>query len=169
MSEVKIILRTQRLVLREFIPEDASSMFELNSDPEVIRFTGDEAFKSIEEAAQLINKYDQYKNYHYGRWTVLAYDSSEYIGWCGLNFNEESKETDLGFRFLRSQWGKGIATESAKACIDYGFNELRLTKIIGRAMKENIPSLRVLEKIGMKFEKEFEAHGGMCIQLCKMK
>ncbi len=149
--------------------EDASSIFQLNSDPEVIRFTGDEAFKSVEEAAQLIRDYDQYKKYGYGRWTILSDDPSEYLGWCGLNYNKDTKETDIGFRLLRSQWGKGIATEAAAACLDYGFNQLGLDKIIGRAMKENQASVRVLVKTGMRFEKDFDAHGSKCVQFCKLK
>jgi [ribosomal protein S5]-alanine N-acetyltransferase len=169
MNNAKIILRTPRLVLREFVVGDALNMFELNSDPEIIRFTGDEPFKSIDEATALIKNYDQYRNNGYGRWTVLEEISSEYVGWCGLNFIKESGETDLGFRFKRNAWGKGIATEAATACINYGFNELKLSKIIGRAMKENRASIRVLEKTGMQFEKEFDAHGGKCIQLCKLK
>ncbi|MEJ0055425.1 MAG: GNAT family N-acetyltransferase, partial [Bacteroidota bacterium] len=169
MADSKIILRTSRLVLREFIAADAADIFRLNSDPEVIQFTGDEAFKSVKEAAELIQNYDQYKKNGYGRWTVLLEDSSEYIGWCGLNFNKDSKETDLGFRFLRNHWGKGFATEAAAACLHYGFSQRALNKIIGRAMKENRASIKVLEKIGMQFEKEFEAHGGMCIQLCKIR
>jgi len=104
----KIILKTLRLILREFIPEDATNMFELNADPEIIRFTGDEPFKSIEEAKALIQKYDQYKKYGYGRWTVIDDSSSEYLGWCGLNYNKEANETDLGFRFKRSAWGKEL-------------------------------------------------------------
>ncbi|CAN5198298.1 GNAT family N-acetyltransferase [soil metagenome] len=169
MHNSKIILRTPRLILREFIVEDALNMFELNADPEIIRFTGDEPFKSIDEAIALMKNYEQYRSYGYGRWTVLEELSSEYVGWCGLNFNSESGETDLSFRFKRNRWGKGIATEAAIACINYGFNELKLSKIIGRAMKENRASIRVLEKTGMQFEKEFDAHGGKCIQLCKQK
>jgi [ribosomal protein S5]-alanine N-acetyltransferase len=169
MADSKIILQTERLVLREFTADDATNIFKLNSDPEVIKYTGDEAFKSIEEAAALIHNYDQYKKYGYGRWTVLLEDSSEYIGWCGLNFNKDTREIDLGFRFLKSQWGKGFASEAAAACLDYGFNQLGLGKIIGRAMQENRASVKVLVKTGMRFEKEFDAHGGKCVQFCKLK
>ncbi len=65
----------------------------------------------------------------------------------------EVDETDIGFRFLPKYWGKGIATEVSKEIIKYGFAKLNLTKIIGIAMPENIASCRVLEKIGLKFEK----------------
>ncbi|NOT75496.1 MAG: GNAT family N-acetyltransferase [Cyclobacteriaceae bacterium] len=169
MSEPKVIITTQRLVLREFLPSDAKFMFDLNSDPEVIRFTGDEAFKTINEASNLIREYDQYKKYGYGRWTILSKDPAEYLGWCGLNFNRENKETDIGFRLSRNYWGNGFATEAASACLDFGFNQSGLKKIVGKAMKENRNSIHVLEKIGMQFEKEFEAHGGKCVQFIKLK
>jgi len=167
--DTKIIFKTPRLILREFISGDAVNMFELNADPTIIRFTGDVTFRSVEEAKALIQNYDQYKKYGYGRWTVIDDSSSEYLGWCGLNYNKDSNETDLGFRFKRHVWGKGIATEAASACMVYGFNQLKLSKIIGRAMKENKASIRVLEKTGMRFEKEFDAPGGKCIQLYKAK
>ena len=65
-------------------------------------------------------------------------------------------QTDIGFRFFEEHWNKGFATESAKACIDYGFENLNLKTIIGRAISENIASIKVLEKIGLKFEREFD-------------
>ena len=161
-----VIIQTHRLVLREFIPEDATHMFLLNSDEEVIRFTGDKSFNNVDEARTMIENYHQYEKYGHGRWTVSLDSSQEYLGWCGLSYNESSNETDLGFRFLRQHWGKGFATESALACIQYAFNDLGLIKVIGRAMKENPASIRVLQKAGMRFENEFEAHGEKCVQYC---
>lgn len=162
MAEDSVVIRTPRLTLRNFAVTDAADMFEMNNDPDVIRYTGDDPFESIEAAEKFIVGYDAYKRTGCGRWTVLF--DGKYVGWCGLNFNHDIKETDLGFRFLKKYWNKGIATEAAGACIEYGFRELGLKKIIGRAMKENVASIQVLRKVGMKFEKEFEAHGGKCVQ-----
>lgn len=162
----KTVIQTPRLILREFIPEDAAYMYLLNADEEVIRFTGDVAFENVDEARILIENYAQYTRYGYGRWTLTTRDTQEYLGWCGLNFNEDSHDADLGFRLLRVHWGKGFATEAALACIQYGFGHLKLSKIIGRAMKANAASIRVLEKVGMQFENEFESHGGICFQYC---
>jgi RimJ/RimL family protein N-acetyltransferase len=158
------ILSTPRLILRNFAIEDAQSMFELNADPQVIRYTGDEPFASVEAALSFILNYDRYTQYGYGRWTVIHSQTLEYLGWCGLNYNEDNKETDLGFRFMKKWWGKGYATEAAKECLSFGFNQLGLKKIIGRALIENNASIRVLTKLGMKFEKEFEAHGSIAQQ-----
>jgi ribosomal-protein-alanine N-acetyltransferase len=162
MSDPSIVIRTARLTLRNFDPADAADMFEMNSDPAVIKYTGDDPFDSVEAARKFINGYEAYKKYGCGRWTVLF--GGTYAGWCGLNFNFDVQETDLGFRLKKNFWSKGIATEAAQACVDYGLRNLGLTRIIGRAMEENSASIRVLEKVGMRFEKEFEAHGGKCVQ-----
>lgn len=153
------ILETPRLLLREFREEDAPHFFELNEDPEVIRYTGDPPFASVEAARQFLLDYDQYEKHGYGRWAVLLKPESarpEWIGWCGLKYIPELDETDVGFRFFRRYWGRGYATEAARACLDYGFGALGLKRIVGRAMKENAASVRVLQKIGMEFWKEFD-------------
>jgi ribosomal-protein-alanine N-acetyltransferase len=163
---VSIILETSRLLMREFQEEDAIGMYELNKDPDVIRYTGDDPFASVETARDFILHYDVYTMHGRGRLTVLLKDTLEYAGWCGLKFDPASSETDLGFRLLKKFWNKGLATEASQRSVEFGFNELKLDRIIGRAMQENQASINVLKKTGMIFEKEFEAHGGICVQYC---
>jgi len=146
-----------------FQEEDAADMFLLNHDPEVIKFTGDVPFASTDHARDFILNYRNYEKHGYGRLSVRLTSTHEYLGWCGLNFNDSTKETDIGFRFLQKHWNKGYATEAATACLDDGF-QLGLTKIIGRVVKENKASIRVLKKLGMQFEHEFFAHGFTCEQ-----
>lgn len=153
------ILETNRLYLKEFHISDADKMFLLNSDPKVIQFTGDRAFNNLEETIELIQNYDHYKIYGFGRWSVFLKDTNEYIGWCGLKYTKEKDEYDIGFRFFKEHWNKGYATESALACIDLGFTKFKMNKIIGRAMSANIGSVKVLEKMGLKFEKNFDFDG----------
>jgi len=76
-----------------------------------------------------------------------------------LKFGEIGNETDIGFRFFEEEWNKGYATESAIACINYGFEKLNLKRIVGRAMKENTGSIKVLEKIGLKYEQNVDFEG----------
>lgn len=161
---MKVIVETSRLLLREFLLADSENLYLLNSDPDVIRYTGDDAFQSEEDARRFLERYDKYRRYGYGRWTVILKETNEYAGWCGLSYMTESMETDLGFRLLKRFWNKGIATEAAKASIAYGFETLGLKKIVGRAMVENMASRRVLEKTGMQFEKYFQAHESDCLQ-----
>ena len=163
---MKITLETTRLLMREFREEDAEGMYELNNDPDVVRYTGDPAFVSIEATRDFIRKYDAYEKFGRGRLTLLLKDTSEYVGWCGLKYDTISSETDLGFRLLKKFWNKGYATEASLRCLEHGFTDLKIEKIVGRAMQENTASIKVLKKVGMIFEKEFEAHGGVCVQYC---
>lgn len=162
---MKTILQTPRPILREFIIDDATSFYELNLNPNVIKYTGNQPFRSIAEAEDFLKNYQDYKLNGFGRWAVLNKKSNEFLGWCGLKFG--GNETDIGFRFFENHWNKGFATESAKACLDYGFETLGLNEIVGRAMKENVASVKVLEKIGLKFEKEmeFELHPGVLYRI----
>ena len=146
------ILETSRLILREFELHDAQKMWELNNDPDVIKYTGDAPFSSIEDAEIFLKKYTDYKKNGYGRWAVIVKHTGEFIGWCGLKLNEDDL-VDIGFRFFKKDWNKGYATESAKACIEYGFNQLKMKEIIGRAAIENTASIKVLEKLQMNFWK----------------
>ena len=133
-------------------------MYDLNMDPEVLKYTGDLPFTSIEEARTFLEEYSEYERNGFGRWAVINKENNEFTGWCGLKLNEENK-IDLGFRFFQRFWNRGYATESAKACLEYGFSVLNMDEIIGRAMKANIASIRVLEKLGMEFWKEQEVEG----------
>lgn len=153
---MKPILETPRLLLRELQTGDAEKFYQLNLNPNVIRYTGNAAFKDTEEAFLFLENYLDYKQNGYGRWAVIEKSNDEFLGWCGLKYDKVLDETDIGFRFFEAHWNKGYATESAKACIAYGFQELHLQTIIGRAMTENVASIKVLEKIGLTFDKEFD-------------
>jgi hypothetical protein len=82
--------------MREFQEEDAIGMYELNKDPDVIRYTGDDPFASVEAARDFILRYDAYAMHACGRLSVLLKDTMEYAGWCGLKYDPASSETDLG-------------------------------------------------------------------------
>lgn len=149
---MKIIIETQRLILREFSLKDADKMWELNNDPDVLQYTGDPPFTSVSHAFDFLKNYKDYKKNGFGRWAVILKETNEFIGWCGLKLNEEQM-VDIGFRFFKEQWNNGFATESAKACLKYGFNDLDLKEIIGRVNPENTASVKVLQKLDMHFWK----------------
>ena len=150
---------TERLLLREFTPEDAEQMYLLNLDPEVIRYTGDKPFDNIESAKKFLNNYDHYERYGFGRWAVVRKSDRAWMGWCGLKYTESTREHDIGFRLFKQYWGKGYATEAAQKCLKIGFSRFNMPFIVGRAMKANIGSVKVLEKIGMKWWKDFDFEG----------
>jgi len=156
---MKIILETERLLLREFEVSDAAAYYELNTDPEVTRYTGDSPFESVEAAADFLRNYDHYSRHGFGRWSVLLRETETLIGWCGLKYLADVGEVDLGYRFFRKYWGMGYATEAGRASVRYGLEDLQLPFIAGRAMKGNIGSIRVLEKCGMSYWKDFVFEG----------
>ena len=134
---MNIILETDRLLLRTFTIADASLIYGLNLDPDVIRYTLD-PIKNIEHAKQVLEKVilPQYALYNHGRWAVLVKPELEFIGWCGLKARPERNEIDLGYRFIKRAWGNGYATEAAYASIKYGFDKLNLQRIVGRLCRE---------------------------------
>jgi ribosomal-protein-alanine N-acetyltransferase len=148
------LITTPRLRLREFTPGDANMMFRLNADPDVLRYTGDAPFSSVAEARQFLRDYDHFRKYGYGRWAVERKADGEVLGWCGLKWHEAEQYVDLGFRFFRKHWGQGYATEAGRACVAYGFENLGMPEIIGRVARAHVASIRVLEKVGMRFWKE---------------
>lgn len=154
MSSSKVIIETKRLILRSFIIEDATFFYNLNKDKEVLKYTGDKPFTSVSEAQKFIKNYSEYKNYGYGRWVVCKKETNTPIGFCGLKYHSIEKITEIGFRFFKHTWNKGYATESAKACIAYGFSKLNLNSIYAHTYKENIASQSVLKKCGLQFVKD---------------
>jgi RimJ/RimL family protein N-acetyltransferase len=149
---MQVIIETERLLLREFTLDDAELVYTLNSDPEVTRYTGD-PIRDIAQAREVIEQklIPQYVLQKMGRFAVLVKPTHEFIGWCGLKFRPERNEIDLGYRFMRSAWGKGYATEAARACLDHGFQTLEVRRVVGHSMPDNIASIRVLENCGMRF------------------
>ncbi|MCL1668665.1 GNAT family N-acetyltransferase [Elizabethkingia ursingii] len=156
---MKPILKTERLLLRELTPDDAKDFYNLNLNPNVIKYTGDKAFQSIDEAKEFLENYQDYRLNRYGRWAVISKYNNEFLGWCGLKYSSNTNETDIGFRFFEQYWNKGFATESARACIDYGFEKLNLNRVVGRAILENKASVNVLEKLGLQYLEEFDFDG----------
>jgi len=152
------ILETQRLILREFELSDAEAIFRLNEDINVIRYTGDPPFTSIAAAENFLRNYSDYDRNGYGRWAVIRKEDNAFVGRCGLKLNEQN-HVDIGFRYFKKEWGKGYATEAALATLEFGFRALGIQEIIGRAARENVASLKVLQKLGMTFWKDDACQG----------
>jgi len=151
---VKTIIETERLLLREITLDDKEALFKLHSNPAVQKFTGEPVVESIDDIKKAIEaRIINYKKYGYGRWATFLKDDMQFVGWAGLAYLPEFDETDLGYRFLPEYWGLGIATEASRAILNYGFDSLKLKKIIAIALKEHKASIRVMEKVGMEFDK----------------
>jgi [ribosomal protein S5]-alanine N-acetyltransferase len=154
----RLILQTERLWLREFVPEDAQACFELNSIPEVLKYTGETSPGSVEEVRQGLcdRPILDYQKHGFGRWAVILKETGELIGMAGLKHLDELQEVDLGYRLLPKYWGLGLATEASLFCIDYGFGKLQLPRILGLVDPENVRSVRVLQKLRFVFDSMIE-------------
>ena len=150
---MKIILETDRLQLREYVEEDAEAFFRLNTDPDVLRFVPDKPLLNVEQARQILIDHPiaDYRKYGFGRGACILKSTGEQIGFAGLKYLEELGEVDVAYRLMPSYWGQGLATEAALASVRFGFADLDLKRIIGLVMPENIASVRVLEKIGLRY------------------
>lgn len=152
---MRTLIETERLVLREITFEDKEELFKLHSDPEVQKWTGEPVVESMKEIEQAIRiRHNDYRKYGFGRLAVIQKETSEFIGWAGLTYLPEFDKVDLGYRLKKKYWGMGFATEASKAIIEYGFNVLDLDLIIAIAMPENKASIRIMEKVGMLYDKQ---------------
>jgi RimJ/RimL family protein N-acetyltransferase len=154
----EFMLETPRLRLREFRADDAEALYRLNSDPDVMRYTGDTPFSDPAAARHFLKHYS-YAPEGFGRWAVMHKETGEFMGYCGLKRSEPGGDVDLGFRLFRQYWAAGYATEAGKACLQAGFERYGLEEIIGRVMRENGPSISVLQKLGMTYREMVEADG----------
>ncbi len=151
-----MILETPRLLLRRFTLADAEAFYQFNKSAEVVKYTGNVPTTSVEEAGEIIETIvlPQYERYNIGRLAVIEKSSGRLFGFCGLRYMEEEDVFDLGYRFAEDMWGKGYATEACEEVIRNAFEDLKLESVTGCAYKVNLPSIRVLEKVGMSYQKD---------------
>ena len=158
---MRVLTESKRLILREIEFSDAEDLYEMDADEDVHLYIRNSPVKSLEEmqaAIEIIRK--QYKENGIGRWAVVLKDSNECIGWAGLKYfnfpiNKHINIYELGYRFKKKHWGKGYATESSKAVINYGFQQMQLKKIYAITNPKNEKSINVLIKLGFKFIENF--------------
>jgi RimJ/RimL family protein N-acetyltransferase len=149
------ILETERLLLRTWVLEDAEEAFGFYADPEVMRFLGDgKPFADVEVVRERIALRTAHQEQHgYSLWAAVEKETGRLVGACGLYRLEGGPEVEVGYHLARAVWGKGYATEGASACLQYGFQRVGLERIVGVVDPNNHASRRVLEKIGLRFEK----------------
>ena len=156
---MKLIVETDRLLLREFIEDDAEAFLAFNGDPRVMGPTGEPPPPDLATARRALRDYPDYRRHGYGRWAVVFKPEDRVIGFNGLKYIEELDEVDLGYRLAHAYWGRGIATESSRAVLRHGFEVPGLERIVGLVLPQNAGSIRVLEKVGMRYAGEIEIYG----------
>ena len=156
-----ITLETVRLVLREFALDDLEAFFQLCTNPEVVRYTGDGGLiTNLEQAraGMLARPIADYRKHGFGRYACVLKSNEQVIGFAGLKYLDDLDAVDLGYRFLPAYWGIGLATEASRAALDDGFARLKLPRILGLVDPENVASVNVLEKLGLRYVEMIEYH-----------
>ncbi len=157
---------TERFYLRPFQLSDKEDLFELDSDSEVHKYLGNNPVTEINQVIVYIEDVlKQYQDSGLGRWIIEDKSTGEALGWCGIKLEKNLRSFeyyDLGYRIKRKHWRKGIATETAKEALRYGFQELKLKKIAAAADALNEGSNKILSSLGMKRGANFVFDGTLC-------
>ena len=158
MEAGKIIIETERLVVRQWEPDDWMRFRPLVTDPRVLEYLCSEPW-SDERTQEFINKQIEFtKSRGWAGWPVVHKEDSVLIGFFGFG-DEIPPDVQIGWRFLPEYWGRGLATEAATAMIQYGFDTFRFDRLIAVAQPANLRSIRLMEKLGMTFEKPLTYKG----------
>lgn len=150
---MSFIIETERLALREWTPADAEPFFAWTSDAEVMRYIGDgKPWTDVARAREWLGRAVAcYREQGFGRWAVVEKKGGRVIGSCGFGVLAETGEVDFGYVFARDHWGRGYATEAARAALGHGFRSLGFKEVVANAVPENAASRRVLEKLGFEY------------------
>jgi RimJ/RimL family protein N-acetyltransferase len=155
---MSISIETNRLILRPWQDSDLSSFFEMSQDHDVMRYFPNLLSRSeSDDLAHLIQSF--IKKQSWGFWALELKENGEFIGFTGLHHQptkfDFSPCTEIGWRLKRSAWGKGLAFEAAQASLDFGFKHLKLNEIVAFTAYSNLPSQKLMERLGMNKIKEF--------------
>lgn len=169
-SPKNIILKTKRLYFRPFVEDDLEMLYKLYSDPNVTKqikaslklFMGKITKESTKDILQHFIK--EHKKYGYSKWAAFESETGNFVGRIGLSSTENPKTADVGYILHKKHWGKGYATEITKAIVAWAFNNTKLETITATTTPEHKASIRVMEKAGMSFSKNFVLKGMEFVQ-----
>lgn len=157
-------LETARMRLRMFRPDDLDELSAITRDPEVMRYIG--AGRPLTREETNFNMTRIIEGFHrrgFGRWAVVRKDNGALAGYCGLSLGHEEVGVELAYLFAREDWGEGLATEAASACLRYAFERLGLDSIAALTRHENTRSRRVMERLGMNYLRSGHYYGYSCV------
>lgn len=162
---MKIFAETERFILREILLSDVDGFFELDSDPDVHKYLGNNPINSKSQTIDAINLIRaQYSTNGIGRWAIIDKKTNKFIGWTGFKLitnetNHHKNYYELGYRLTKKYWRQGIATETALASLEYAFIKLDKKEVHAIADSENKGSNKFLNKIGFTFIETFDLDG----------
>jgi ribosomal-protein-alanine N-acetyltransferase len=163
-------LETARLILRPFTAGDLDDLAEILADPEVVRYLPGGQPKTRQQAeATLAYIANHWETRGFGWWAAVLKADNKLAGWCGLKVFENTPEVELLYLLAKAYWNQGLASEAARASLRYGFEELKLERVVAFAVAGNRASTRVMEKVGMQFEQtgRFYNLDGVCYALSR--
>jgi RimJ/RimL family protein N-acetyltransferase len=145
-------LQTPHLLLRPWALEDADAWFNILQEDGILRYFPNQTPPSREKAEPYITHHlTHWRTRGYGHWAVVTRPDGQVVGWCGLEYLTDLDETEVAYLLSKRVWGRGYATEAARAAVQFGFGSTGLEKIIGLVHPENLGSVHVLEKCGLNF------------------
>ena len=146
------LLETERVILRRYTMDDLDRLDRLNSNVEVMRYIGDGSLRTREQTrAGIVRTLRIYQNFPgLGFWVAEEKPKRNFVGVFALFYIPKTVEVEVGYRLVKSAWGRGLATEGAGALVRYGMFELGLERVVGLTHAENEPSKRVLMKAGLQ-------------------
>jgi RimJ/RimL family protein N-acetyltransferase len=149
------LLETDRLLLRKITVDDSAFILDLLNQPSFIQFIGDRGVRTLLDARKYISTRiaASYEKFDFGLYLTSLKEDQTPIGICGLVKRPALRDVDIGFAFLPQYWSKGYAFESASAVMDYAKSTLEIKRVVGIVAPDNSGSIRVLEKIGLRFER----------------
>jgi RimJ/RimL family protein N-acetyltransferase/transcriptional antiterminator Rof (Rho-off) len=150
----RVVLETERLVLRELGLDDAEFVLRLTNEPSFLEFIGDKGVRTLDDARNYIvtGPLDSYRRHGHGLLLVRLKEGGEPIGTCGILRKDWLDAPDIGYAFLPSCWGRGYAQEAAAAVLEHGRRACSLGRIVAVVTPHNTASIRLLEKLGMRLE-----------------
>ncbi|WP_108669778.1 GNAT family N-acetyltransferase [Peribacillus acanthi] len=148
------VLNTERFVLRKIVESDAQEIFEYFSDDAVTKYYDLDSFTNIEQAHEVIKRWEKRFEVHQGfRWGIALKENNRLIGSCGFhNWAKEHFKAEIGYEVTPAYWRKGVITEVLQAVLQFGFEEMDLFRIEAYYDPENIASKGSLEKAGFTYE-----------------
>ncbi|MDB5033954.1 MAG: ydaF [Chlorobi bacterium] len=148
-------VETDRILLRAFTPDDLDDLAPILADPDVVRhLAGGKPF-TRDQVAGAIERINAYWGKHgFGLMALVLKESGRVAGWCGLTLLDATPEIELVYMLAKQEWGKGLAAEAARAMLRLGFGMPGMERIVAVARHENPASYRVMEKIGMRYERD---------------
>lgn len=156
---------TSRLYLRPFELSDSEVLYRILGQPGILLHFPNPSPPGLARVQRMINfQLDHWQKYGFGWWAIQEKETSRFIGWSGLQYLPETHEVEIAYLLDRDYWGRGLATEAARSGLRFGFDETGQNEIVGIVHPDNKGSIKVLEKLGMRFTDRREYFGMDCLR-----